>query len=737
MESATPFGNVGRPEGIDLDVVYIERTPKYERYDVLYENGAPKLSDGSETARRWPENGEIVTFAARVMNKGTQPVANFGAAWYIDGELIKTDVGTAMLWPNTTAIFELQWAWGHRLDGERLLDTHTVRFVVDPEQKIAESFENNNEVEDFTGALALEIAISPQAYLAFNNEAQAGRSFSAEDWLQRHAKALNQILADSLFPATPDGVGVRVRIDKIRIVWEQPLVDLGYDGGWFVNDDYRISSIYYHAEDDLDWGMLHEWGHQVGLIDTYRYLAAAESVDVLRQDGSRLDVGYDFPGDGLMETVGNKQLDELNAAGLNRTQGYRRGYYGEFQFDLADAIVLTLVDAQGCSVPDAAVAFYQRDAASGEAVHGEADAKRRIDNQAEFTGFTDAAGHLTLPNRPSGSPQTTATGFRLHDNPFGQIEVIGSGNLGLLKVQKDGHEQFTWLSVADLNLDYWLHGKPPIQYVNWTWTGANDAANCAAVVTPVPTATPNPTETATPTETVNPTATATPIATAIATPIATPTTEPVITPSLPTAPANVKTEVIERTQIILRWNDRSNNENEFIIRRSEDAGATWQQVAAVAADSRSWTDQTATCDMRYHYRLEAVNSQGVATAVEKPAAITALCESSAPNQLGVEVSGQAGGGESVRLTWHDASAWEDGFRVEWTIGNGSWSVLANLGAGATTHQVSGLACGLAHHFRVVAYNGAGASAGDTELVYTTAPCTITFKKLYLPLLSSR
>ncbi len=613
----------GRPAGVDLDVLYIERTPKYERYAVIYRDGAPLPGPGSEEAQRWPAPGETVTFAAHVMNKGTQPVEGFAGAWYIDGALVKRATQPEKLWPGQEAVFELQWAWAHRLDGERLLDAHTVRFAADPDGELAETFEDNNVLEDRTDALALEVAVAPQVYAALDQQPRLGGAFSAEDWLQRHVRAFNAALAASGYPQTPDDAGVRVRIDKIRIAWEQPQVDLQYDGGWFVGEDYRTTSVYYRPADDLDWGMLHEWGHQLGLIDTYRYGVAAESVDVLRADGSPLGAGYDFPGDYLMETLGSLALGPFNAAGLNHTQGFRRGYYGEYQYDLAPNIVLALTGDDGCAVAGADVAFYQRD----EPVAGQPDAPRRIDNIPEFSGATGADGLLALPNRPSGGSPATATGFTLRDNPFGRIDVDGAGNIGLLKVQKDGREQFAWLTVADLNLQYWREGRGAVQQVALAWAGAG---NCRppAPRTPEPIATPEPV-----TSTPAPPATPAPATPAPATPTPAPATPAPATP--------------------------------------------------------------------------------------------------APVVLAVQVRSQSPGGALV-LTWQAAGAGR--LRLEWAAGSGAWEPLAVVGPGVADYAVAGLACGADYRFRAQAFNAAGASAYSAELVYTTAPCAITLKKLYLPAL---
>jgi hypothetical protein len=251
-------------------------------------------------------------------------------------------------------------------------------------------------------------------------------------------------------------------------------VELGYDGGWFVDADYRATSVHYDEAADIDWGMVHEWGHQLGLIDTYRYTVRAETVDVLRGDGRAWVDSYDFPGGDLMENALHGELGEYSAAALNSTAGYRRGHYGEFQYDMASQIALEVRDRQGCAVADAAVSFFQRNSRGDEE-----EGAQRIDNTAEWDGITDADGRLPLPNRPvtsqPGGTAATATGHVLHDNPFGVIDVVGTGNIGVLKLQKDGREQYAWLTAPDLNLAFWRAGRPAEQTYTIFWDGESGA----------------------------------------------------------------------------------------------------------------------------------------------------------------------------------------------------------------------------------------------------------------------
>lgn len=53
----------------DLDLLYIERTPRY---------------DWTQT-QKWPNAGEVVTFTGHLANRGDQAVGAFGYAWSIDG----------------------------------------------------------------------------------------------------------------------------------------------------------------------------------------------------------------------------------------------------------------------------------------------------------------------------------------------------------------------------------------------------------------------------------------------------------------------------------------------------------------------------------------------------------------------------------------------------------------------------------------------------------------------------
>jgi len=177
-----PLAAATRPAGIDLDVTLISRAPLYNRYEVWYTpEGKPYLRPGTEGDRRWPEQGEVVTFTAHVANKGTVASGPFAFRWLIDGTEVAS--GThASLAPAEEGTETHQWTWAHALEGERLLGQHTVRFEADPDDAIAETYETNNSLEDRTDALSLVLAVTPELYDALETPVDPKWPYSAEDW---------------------------------------------------------------------------------------------------------------------------------------------------------------------------------------------------------------------------------------------------------------------------------------------------------------------------------------------------------------------------------------------------------------------------------------------------------------------------------------------------------------------------------------------------------------------------
>lgn len=143
--------------------------------------------------------------------------------------------------------------------------------------------------------------------------------------------------------------------------------------------------------------------------------------------------------------------DEHTSLALNINKGYRRGYYGEYLYDIPEQSRLRVMDNEGHPASGVTVRLYQRSSDQGS--YG--GRFGTIDNEAEISGVTDGDGLLLLPNRTVGTPTSTNTGHTLRDNPFGPIDVVGRNDEFILELSKSTHQEYHWLDITAFNLIAW------------------------------------------------------------------------------------------------------------------------------------------------------------------------------------------------------------------------------------------------------------------------------------------
>ncbi len=448
---AQPLAAAESP-GFDLDVTYISREPLYFAYCVEYpwdipgQPGGPYLCPGTEDDRRWPEPGETVTFTAHIVNKGLNPSPPTNYTWYIDD----SEVGSGTL-PGISAAeaitITMSHAWPHSisLDGQRALGDHHIRFELD----VVDDFDTNDSRQDAMNAMSFSIYFTPEMYEKYNQPVDNGYPHSAEDWIQQQIEQMNENFKNAVYTTTPNGSGLRVRINKIAVTDIDPGADGQHDGGWYIQGDYRDPVT------GLDWGMIHELSHQVSLIDLYAIGAAAPATWVNDQSGNPVNFSFTWPNPGLMgggdvtPYTEPQMYSSHSAGGSNTFHGYRNGYYGSYQYDIPLNNYFKVLDSQGYPAVGVEVNLYQR------AGPDDWSGMMGIDGTPEITGTTDASGIFALPNRPVGGELSTENGHSLHDNPFGVVDIIGNQNLFLVQLTRGSHEEFFWLDITAFNLAYW------------------------------------------------------------------------------------------------------------------------------------------------------------------------------------------------------------------------------------------------------------------------------------------
>ncbi len=114
----------------------------------------------------------------------------------------------------------------------------------------------------------------------------------------------------------------------------------------------------------------------------------------------------------------------------------------------------------------------------------------------------------------------------------------------------------------------------------------------------------------------------------------------------PAAPSNVQATLLSNGNIQVSWTDNSNNEQTFIIERSENGGTTFNVIKAnQAANSTSYIDTSVVENTTYTYRVSASNSMGTALAANTPSVTTSTNAAAAS-----EGGGGGGGGAFYLLT---------------------------------------------------------------------------------------
>lgn len=436
----------------DLEITHIARDPKYEKYLVLYMNQVytddftPYEVDSAvgldnPGVQRWPSSGENVTFTAHVLNRGAVTIDAFDYAWFIDGILVDGGQFSGTLAPGVTTGVSLHWIWQ--------VGRHTVGFRADLS---GDETPANNELTDFTDALSLFTVIEQSYDDDFRSSTSSvpnPRTSFMTEWLQNHIKRYNRMLEEAGSPS-------RIRYDELSVVPDGSRpngcsTDCKYYDGAFPqvfysgDDDLRLGgSSYYDPNEDLDYGLLHELGHQLGLIDVYRLnlTAAQNKVNSL---------GYAAPSC-LMNRVSHF-VGEHTGMALDSWHNYRRGYFGQYLYDVPAANTLFLEDVCRQSLPGATINVYQKiQRSSGE---------EELPNIVKFSGTTDSGGFYTMPNVSVDTTNfpATETGNELRPNPFGYISNHGENGLFMLEVQAGGDTSFQFLSIQEFNRRYW-EGSP-------------------------------------------------------------------------------------------------------------------------------------------------------------------------------------------------------------------------------------------------------------------------------------
>lgn len=433
----------------DLQVVSISRTPRYQRfcaaytyYDITEPSGfgpytfsaATGLCGGQNAqTRHWPNPGEPMTYTATIRNRGTNPYSGMvTGTWRLEGTVVKEASKALSLDPGETDTFTYVRNWDNQ--------PHALTFDMD----VSDARPGNNQLVSDTMSVAF-LSYIDTSYIENFRESTPQYAHpstnDAIDWLNSHMVCFNKLFADA-------NCAKRVHYDILEVLddWEaDPAVDKLLFGIFpfrfkKTTCNYRSCSGWYSASDDIDYGLVHELAHQLGMLDLYRWNLGGDKNLVS-------GLGYTGP-DGLMNSC-RPYLAEHTALAMNHWLYAAHGYYGQYLYCMPKQISLRILGCDGQPLEGATVEMYQYCERPGQG--------RLISTQVKAQGTTDSEGLFALPNVPIDRSKVPVTeiGDQLNANPFGYVAVIGTNAVLHFRIRYDGGVDYAWFDITEANVAYW------------------------------------------------------------------------------------------------------------------------------------------------------------------------------------------------------------------------------------------------------------------------------------------
>ena len=163
---------------------------------------------------------------------------------------------------------------------------------------------------------------------------------------------------------------------------------------------------------------------------------------------------------------------------------------------------------------------------------------------------------------------------------------------------------------------------------------------------------------------------------------------------VPDAPEELTVTDLTLTEVSLRWNDLSDNEQGFVIERSVGDGVSFSPLASLSADATTYQDNTLGSNQVYYYRVQAVGQSDNSSFTN----VVSVNTYSAPDGLIATMQSDT----TVMLNWQDNSAIETGFVIERSPDGTTYAIVDTLEADLTSYTDAQTMAGIDYRYRVYA-----------------------------------
>lgn len=188
----------------------------------------------------------------------------------------------------------------------------------------------------------------------------------------------------------------------------------------------------------------------------------------------------------------------------------------------------------------------------------------------------------------------------------------------------------------------------------------------------------------------------------------------------PAAPTSLTATALANDEVLLRWVDRSEAEDGFIVQRCAGicsaTAAGWTDIATtVPANATTFTDSTTVSLTVYSYRVFAFNLAG-RSASSNIATVTTPA-SRLPRPLNLSVTGV--GPHNIDLLWTDASSDESSFELEYRSPGGAWAPRASLEPNTVIYSDTDLMTNETRCYRVRAFRAPSETSDPSNEICAT------------------
>jgi hypothetical protein len=166
------------------------------------------------------------------------------------------------------------------------------------------------------------------------------------------------------------------------------------------------------------------------------------------------------------------------------------------------------------------------------------------------------------------------------------------------------------------------------------------------------------------------------------------------------------------------WTNNSATASEFRIERKTGSGGAYAEIGTDTASP--YSDSTVAENTEYYYKVRAYRaSDGIYSGYCTEGNVTT--GPTAPSNLQGGCTVSATGASKVRVFWDSNSILENGFKLQRSTDNSTWSDLATTAMGIQSYEDTGLTINTTYYYKVACIGFTAGSYSD----YTTSIAVTT------------